>query len=158
MQQPATATEPKYALIIGANGGIGQEVVKQMSEQQAFSTIFTVSRGEALLLTDSQQKNTRIVHNTIDTADEVAVKNFVTDLESNGIKLSLVICTTGILHQNNAKDRGGFQTMHARAQGFCLSLICYCRIRGGRQRWRPRHWTSIHHALVPCIRTFRAAR
>lgn len=114
MKQVDTTNDGKYALIIGANGGIGQEVVKQIREQQTFSTIYTVSRREAAydavpfsnapLSNDSPQSTLRIVHKVMDTADATAVKNFVDDLRSHEIKLSLVICTTGILHQETAQS------------------------------------------------------
>lgn len=91
-----TTNEAKYALIIGVNGGIGNEVVKQLSEQQ-FATIFTLSRTPLTFPDDAS--GTKIVHQAMDTANENAVKTFISNLKNNGIKLSLVICTTGILHQ-----------------------------------------------------------
>lgn len=97
MQQ--AVPENKYALIIGANGGIGKEVVKQMSAQARFHTIFTLSRSAAAYPVDNATTTTAIVHKVMDTANELAVKEFVDDLKKQGIKLSLVICTTGILHQ-----------------------------------------------------------
>ncbi|MFT7258794.1 MAG: short-subunit dehydrogenase, partial [Glaciecola sp.] len=94
MQQPVS--DKKYALIIGANGGIGKEVVRQLSEQPKFETIFTLSRSAATFTHDA---STQVVHKVMDTANEVAVKSFIDELKGQGIKLSLVICTTGILHQ-----------------------------------------------------------
>ncbi len=97
MQQ--TKGEKKYALIIGVNGGIGKEVVSQASAQQQFDTIYTLSRGERTYDTNADSANTKLVHQVMDTADEVAVKFFIDQLKDKGVKLSLVICTTGILHQ-----------------------------------------------------------
>jgi NAD(P)-dependent dehydrogenase (short-subunit alcohol dehydrogenase family) len=94
MQQ--TGSEKKYALIIGANGGIGKEVVRQLSEQPNFETIFTLSRSAANF---THTASTQVLHKVMDTANEVAVKSFIDELKGQGIKLSLVICTTGILHQ-----------------------------------------------------------
>jgi NAD(P)-dependent dehydrogenase (short-subunit alcohol dehydrogenase family) len=99
MQQ--TVSEKNYALIIGANGGIGREVVNQLSAQQQFDVIFTLSRSEAAYTLDSTTTATQVIHKVMDTANEVAVKSFVSELKEQGIKLSLVICTTGILHQQS---------------------------------------------------------
>lgn len=104
MQATSTVNEEKYALIIGANGGIGREVVKQLSDQHLFTTIFTLSRSAAGYDAADEQGGPQLVHKIMDTADEVAVKNFVNELKSEGIKLSLVICTTGILHQETVQD------------------------------------------------------
>jgi NAD(P)-dependent dehydrogenase (short-subunit alcohol dehydrogenase family) len=101
MQQ--TVSEKKYALIIGANGGIGKEVVRQLSEQPQFETIFTLSRNAA---TFTHTASTQVLHKVMDTANEVAVKSFIDELKEQGIKLSLVICTTGILHQEPASVDG----------------------------------------------------
>lgn len=97
MQQ--TDGEKKYALIIGVNGGIGKEVVRQASAQQQFDTIYTLSRGELAYDINADSSHTKLVHKAIDTANEVAVKTFIDELKDEGVKLSLVICTTGILHQ-----------------------------------------------------------
>jgi NAD(P)-dependent dehydrogenase (short-subunit alcohol dehydrogenase family) len=101
MQQ--TESEKKYALIIGANGGIGKEVVKQLSDQPKFETIFTLSRSAA---TFTQTASTQVVHKVMDTGNEAAVKSFIDELKDQGIKLSLVICTTGILHQEAVSADG----------------------------------------------------
>ncbi|MFT5712985.1 MAG: NAD(P)-dependent dehydrogenase (short-subunit alcohol dehydrogenase family) [Glaciecola sp.] len=98
-----TGSEKKYALIIGANGGIGKEVVKQLSEQPKFETIFTLSRSAA---TFTPTDSTQVVHKIMDTANETAVKSFIDELKEQGIKLSLVICTTGILHQESVSADG----------------------------------------------------
>lgn len=92
-------SEKKYALIIGANGGIGREVVSQVSAQQHFDTIYTLSRSEAAYDAADDSAHTKLVHRAMDTSDEVAVKGFVDELKEQGVKLALVICTTGILHQ-----------------------------------------------------------
>lgn len=97
MQQ--TDSDKKYALIIGANGGIGKEVVSQVSAQQRFDTIYTLSRGDAAYNTNDFSAHTKLIHKAMDTASEAAVKSFIDELKNDGVKLSLVICTTGILHQ-----------------------------------------------------------
>ncbi len=97
MQQ--TDNDKKYALIIGVNGGIGKEVVSQVSAQHQFDTVYTLSRGEAAYNTGNFSTPTKLIHKAMDTANEADVKNFIEELKDNGVKLSLVICTTGILHQ-----------------------------------------------------------
>jgi NAD(P)-dependent dehydrogenase (short-subunit alcohol dehydrogenase family) len=96
-----SVNENKYALIIGANGGIGREVVKQVCAQESYKTVFTLSRSEVEFSSDT---GTEVIHKAMDTSDELAVKGFTDDLKTQGIQLSLVICTTGILHQQASDD------------------------------------------------------
>ncbi|WP_412972376.1 SDR family NAD(P)-dependent oxidoreductase [Glaciecola sp. MF2-115] len=93
--------DKKYALIIGANGGIGQEIVKQVCAQQRFHTVFTLSRSDAAF---SVEGNSKVVHQAMDTSNETAVKAFTKDLKKQGVQLSLVICATGILHQQASSN------------------------------------------------------
>lgn len=88
----------KNALVIGANGGIGNEVVKQLLNDQSIDTVFTVARGD---LHGIEVASSRVQHQTMDTADESAVKDYVEQLKASNQKLSIVICTTGILHQTS---------------------------------------------------------
>jgi NAD(P)-dependent dehydrogenase (short-subunit alcohol dehydrogenase family) len=86
----------KNALVIGANGGIGNEVVKQMLESEQFERVYTVARGE---LKGESAVSPSVVHRVMDTADEASVKAFIDQLKAEKTQLSTIICTTGILHQ-----------------------------------------------------------
>jgi NAD(P)-dependent dehydrogenase (short-subunit alcohol dehydrogenase family) len=88
----------EYVLVIGAGGGIGQELVKQLCNERTDRTVFSVSRGEASALFDNQQ------HFTFDSTTEDAIKSFVAELGSKKVSLSQVICTTGILHTSGEKE------------------------------------------------------
>jgi len=79
-------------------------VVSQISAQQQFEVIFTLSRNEAAYTLDTATGATQVIHKVMDTANEVAVKSFVSELKEQGIKLSLIICTTGILHQQSISE------------------------------------------------------
>ena len=97
-------TAAKCALVIGVNGGIGREVVKQLNAQGNFHTIYTLSRSALDKATTQNAGNTQIVHQAMDTSNEHAVKQFVQELKAGGVKFSLVVCTTGILHQQAEVD------------------------------------------------------
>ncbi|MBF7074990.1 SDR family NAD(P)-dependent oxidoreductase [Glaciecola sp. MH2013] len=86
----------KNALVIGANGGIGNEVLRQLVQDEHYETVFSVARSA---LVGNHANNSKVQHKSMDTADEGEVKSYVDELRSAGKKLDLVICTTGILHQ-----------------------------------------------------------
>lgn len=99
----ASLNEQKHALVIGVNGGIGAQVVKQLVANGQYATIFTLSRGQLNQDFTFNGSNTNVVHKAMDTANEAQVKDFVQGLKTNNVKLSLVICTTGILHQQSTE-------------------------------------------------------
>lgn len=84
-------------LIIGAGGGIGQELVKQLSDADASRQVFTVSRSDAASLLRNQQ------HFTFDSTNEQAIKSFIKNVSDNDVTFSKVICTTGVLHVSGDK-------------------------------------------------------
>lgn len=87
----------QHVLVIGAGGGIGQELVKQFGEQEGNTQVHCVSRS--LAEPDSAQKH----HHIFDSSDEASIKAFVTDMVAQQIKFSQVVCTTGVLHTSGDK-------------------------------------------------------
>lgn len=83
-------------LVIGANGGIAQEIVTQFCAD-ANKQVFTISRNASGQSYANQQ------HSQLDSSDESQVVAFVQDLKSRGIMLSIVICATGVLHSSGDK-------------------------------------------------------
>ncbi|MFT6267752.1 MAG: NAD(P)-dependent dehydrogenase (short-subunit alcohol dehydrogenase family) [Alphaproteobacteria bacterium] len=87
----------EHMLVIGAGGGIGQEVVKQLCTNNPNSQVYSVSRSQTPSLFQNQQ------HFTFDSTNESDIKAFVTELSAKQVKLSQVVCTTGVLHTSGDK-------------------------------------------------------
>ncbi len=100
-EQHGTATE--NALVIGANSGIGRELIRQLLNSGDYKTVYSVSRSP---FTDKTNQNsaTSHVHEVIDTADETQVKTYIDNLKAQKITLETVVCTTGVLHQSGNAD------------------------------------------------------
>ncbi len=81
-----------HVLVIGTSGGIGQEVLKQISETHTDGVIYTVSRSVSKAIYANQKAF------TFDSTDETAVIDFITKIAAQKIRFTHVICTTGVLH------------------------------------------------------------
>jgi NAD(P)-dependent dehydrogenase (short-subunit alcohol dehydrogenase family) len=97
-------TEKLNALVIGANSGIGRELISQLLNSGDYQTLYSVSRS-AFPSELSSQAETRHIHEVMDTADERQIKSYIENLKSEKISLDTVVCTTGILHQNGENDK-----------------------------------------------------
>lgn len=84
-------------LVIGAGGGIGQEIVNQVCSANPQNSVYTVSRTTPEQIFDNQH------HACFDSSNENAIVDFVKDINANKIKFSKVICTTGVLHKSGNK-------------------------------------------------------
>lgn len=87
----------QHVLVIGAGGGIGKELVKQLSNKEADMQVHCVSRSP------SETSTTQQHHYMFDSTDEDAIKSFVADISAQQIKFAQVICTTGVLHTSGDK-------------------------------------------------------
>lgn len=87
------------ALVIGANSGIGRELIAQLMNSGDYQTVYSVSRS-AFETELGTQAETSHVHDVMDTADEAEVKSYIDGLKAQKISLDTVVCTTGILHQD----------------------------------------------------------
>ena len=83
------------ALVIGANGGIGKEAVKQLCSMSDISKIYTVARQP------TKYSHKKQYHSTFDTTDDAEIRQYVHQLRKDKIELSLVICCSGVLHQDS---------------------------------------------------------
>lgn len=88
----------KHVLIIGANGGIGRELVSQLCNDSTVDKVHCVSRSDVTQSLDKQQNY------TFDSSEESLVKSFIDQITEKGISFSQVICTTGVLHTSGSKQ------------------------------------------------------
>ena len=87
----------KHVLVIGAGGGIGQELVKQFAAQQDAIQVHCVSRASSEF--DTANKH----YYTFDSSNEASIIAFVAEMAAQQIKFSQVVCTTGVLHTSGDK-------------------------------------------------------
>ncbi|MFQ3197578.1 MAG: NAD(P)-dependent dehydrogenase (short-subunit alcohol dehydrogenase family) [Paraglaciecola sp.] len=86
------------ALVIGANGGIGQELVRQLSCSSDFTTVHGVSRS---LPTQSVEG---VEYAQIDYSDEQEVADYCKKLTQQPQRFSLIVCCIGVLHGTTEND------------------------------------------------------
>jgi NAD(P)-dependent dehydrogenase (short-subunit alcohol dehydrogenase family) len=79
------------ALVIGANGGIGQELVCQLSCSSDFTTVHGVSRSLPT------QPVEGVEYAKIDYGDEQQVADYCQKLRQQPQRFSLIICCIGVL-------------------------------------------------------------
>jgi NAD(P)-dependent dehydrogenase (short-subunit alcohol dehydrogenase family) len=85
------------ALVIGAGGGIGQELVKQLAERHPNAIIHSVSRTDNANLLSNQH------HHCLDSTNENEVDALAKTFATQNVKFDTVICTTGVLHTSGHK-------------------------------------------------------
>lgn len=93
----------EHVLIIGANGAIAQAIIKQLCDKQTALTLHCVSRS-VLIQNYSNQHNYQI-----DSSQETQIQAFTDRLKKQGIRLSLVIGTTGVLHSDGSNVDSGLK-------------------------------------------------
>lgn len=81
--------------VVGGNGGIGQELVKQLSLSQGVERVFSLCRLEM----DHQSSNTMGIH--IDLEDENTIVDAASKIRYMVEELDVILVATGILHSSN---------------------------------------------------------
>lgn len=79
------------ALVIGAGGGIGKEVVKQLVASTTYSDVVAISRTPPEAQIDS------VEYHQLNSADESAVSGFC---QKQTHPFSLIVCCVGLLHRD----------------------------------------------------------
>lgn len=77
------------ALVIGANGGIGEELVRQLAASNQYSKVIAISRKPPEKPIES------VDYQQLDSSDEIQVAKFCAQQEQS---FSLIICCIGVLH------------------------------------------------------------
>ena len=85
------------ALVIGANGGIGQELVKQLQQSGQFTTVYAVSRSLPL------QPIEGVEYHRLEPISEAPISEYCRSLAQTEIQFSLIISCTGVLHGQAGK-------------------------------------------------------
>jgi NAD(P)-dependent dehydrogenase (short-subunit alcohol dehydrogenase family) len=87
------------ALVIGASGGIGKTLVKQLHETGEYEHVYAVSRTLPKSPIDGVQ------YYTLDSEDESFVAQYCHQLKQAGGQFSLVVCCIGALHTVGADNQ-----------------------------------------------------
>lgn len=87
-----------HILVIGANGGIAKELIKQYCQNQHDVTVHSVSRSEVTHTYANQ------FHTVFNTGVEAEIIKFLQKTTQNGIRFDKVICTTGVLHRMSTDE------------------------------------------------------
>ena len=82
-------------VVIGASGGIGQALVSQLSEQGR--KVYALSRSGV-----KGEWGDNVIVRAVDSNDESAVCAFIDELKESDHRVSLAICTIGMLHDDAA--------------------------------------------------------
>lgn len=87
---------PIDAVILGARSGIGEAFLSELSTYPQVRSIYGTSRAPHWQSLEGS--NAKIRRHALDIVDEASIERFVSHLDSEGVKPSLIINCTGILH------------------------------------------------------------
>lgn len=80
------------ALVIGASGGIGKTLVKQLYESGEYQKVYAVSR------TSPASPINGVQYHSLDSENESLVAQYCQQLKQSGGQFCLVVCCIGALH------------------------------------------------------------
>ena len=83
------------AVVIGASGGIGQALAKQLAESEHYKLVHLVSTQKL------QPLNNRCITHQCDSTDGNSVKQLVEKLDGYG-EVGLLVCCIGLLHESSS--------------------------------------------------------
>ncbi len=87
-------TDPIQAVIIGGNGGVGREFVRQLEQSTLVEKIVATHRRPL----ESLDTGSKVHWLEVDVKEETTIANLASYLKANGIKPNLIINCIGILH------------------------------------------------------------
>jgi NAD(P)-dependent dehydrogenase (short-subunit alcohol dehydrogenase family) len=87
------------ALVIGASGGIGKTLVKQLYESGEYEKVYAVSRTSAASPVNCVQ------YYSLDSENESLVAQYCQQLKKDDGQFTLVVCCIGALHATDADNQ-----------------------------------------------------
>jgi len=87
------------ALVIGASGGIGKTLVKQLYESGKYEQVFAVSRTLPAMPIEG------VAYHTLDSENENLIAQYCQQLKDTGGQFTLVVCCIGALHAITANNQ-----------------------------------------------------
>lgn len=97
----------KTILIVGASGGIGQQVLTQLSEENDNNRIFAVSRHHLPDLPAS------VRHSRIAEYDDISIAGYCKELADTGVQIDQFICCVGLLHHGQLQPEKKVEQLDA---------------------------------------------
>ena len=95
---------PARVLLAGASRGIGLALCEQLLSREDVGQLWALARSDSAGLHSLRQRyGERLQTLRLDALDEVAVATFVSGLQSQGIKLNLLISCIGLLQGEGAR-------------------------------------------------------
>lgn len=86
------------ALVIGASGGIGAELVRQLHNSDTYYQVHAVSRSIPLGAIDG------VYYHQVASQDETQIADFCAQLKSDDVQFTTIVCCIGALHGSNGEN------------------------------------------------------
>lgn len=87
-------TDPIHAVVIGGNGGVGREFVRQLQSSNQVHSIVATHRNPIAV----EFHHPKVIWVQVDVRKEETIEALAKQLKENGIKPNLIINCIGILH------------------------------------------------------------
>lgn len=116
-------SEVYEVLVVGASGGIGQALTRQLLSHTEISALHLTSRSDQIKLIAPAQQS--IHHYQLDITDSGSIAGFTTKLQNNiNGQLGLIINTAGILHGNDFAPERRLQDVQLSSMQRVLTTNC----------------------------------
>jgi len=87
-------TDPIHAIVIGGNGGVGREFVRQLQDSEQVHSIVATHRKPI----PESFHHSKVTWAQVDVREETTIEALATHLKDTGVKPNLIINCIGILH------------------------------------------------------------
>ena len=90
-------TEPSHAVIIGGNGGVGREFVRQFQNSVQVQSIVATHRQSI----SPELNHPKVTWTQVDVREESTIEALARHLKDTGVKPNLIINCIGVLHTSD---------------------------------------------------------